>query len=88
MYSQDRPRELPVYLDKTPTEWRSDWFRRCKSTNTEQLRGREKNFVTTTDLVEGPMRSQKWKKAKKKSCEVKSLSFKGWKKRSVVLKKI
>ena len=47
-----------------------------------------KNIVKPTDLVEGPMRSQKGKKAKKKGCEVKSGSFKRWKKHSVVLKTI
>ena len=45
-------------------------------------------FFNAADLVEGPMRSQNGKKAKKNNCDVKSRSFKLWKKHSVVLKKI
>ena len=46
----------------------------------------EKNIVTPTDLVEGPMRSQNGNKPKKRSCEVKARSFRQCKKRSVVIK--
>ena len=46
------------------------------------------NIVTPTDLVEGPKRGQNGKKAKKKSCDDKSLKFKRCRRRSVVLKKI
>ena len=43
--------------------------------NYRKVHNREKNIVTPTDLVEGPLKRQNGEKAKKKNCEVKSRSF-------------